>query len=115
MTAQTEKFDLWCIVELFGHAKIAGKCTEQNIAGTNMLRVDVPETEGQPAFTRFFGSSAIYAINPVDEEIARAMAQRIQVKPVDAYTLKDVMRKQLPEPAIPGDEIEEEGDDYFPG
>ncbi len=37
-----EKLDLWALVELFGHTKIAGKCTEQNSAGTNMLRFDVP-------------------------------------------------------------------------
>ena len=60
-------FDLWCIVELFGHTKIAGRCTEQNIAGTNMLRVDVPPTPGQPSFSRLLGSGAIYAIKPVDE------------------------------------------------
>lgn len=40
------KFDLWCIVELFGHNRIAGRCTEQNVAGVNMLRVDVPATSG---------------------------------------------------------------------
>lgn len=45
MNNQQTKFDSWCIVELFGHSKIAGKCTEENIAGSNMLRVDVPETK----------------------------------------------------------------------
>jgi hypothetical protein len=34
-----EKFDLWAIVELMGHSKIAGKCTEQSIAGSNMLNL----------------------------------------------------------------------------
>ena len=38
---EQEKFDLWCVVELFGHSRIAGRCTEQNVAGTNMLRIDV--------------------------------------------------------------------------
>ncbi len=89
----TEKFDLWCIVELFGHTKIAGKCTEQNIAGTNMLRVDVPETERQPAFTRFFGSSAIYAINPVDETSAKFFAQQLEVKPIQTYDVKEMLVK----------------------
>jgi hypothetical protein len=59
-----EKFEAWAIIELFGHNQIAGKCIEQNIAGTNMLRVDVPETESHPPFTRFLGSGAIYAITP---------------------------------------------------
>lgn len=88
-----EKFDLWCVVELFGHAKIAGRCTEQNIAGTNMLRVDVPETSTQPSFTRFFGSAAIYAINPVDEQSCKLMAEKIQVKPIESWHISEVIKK----------------------
>lgn len=88
-----QKFDLWCIVELFGHTKIAGKCTEQNIAGTNMLRVDVPETTTQPAFTKFYGAAAIYGISPVDESMCKIMAERIQTKPIDAWDLTKVMEK----------------------
>lgn len=88
-----ERFDLWCIVELFGHAKIAGRCTEQNIAGTNMLRVDVPETKTQPAFTRFFGSSAIYAINPVDELTAKHYAENLQLKPIESWNIQEVIKK----------------------
>lgn len=90
---QQEKFDLWCIVELFGHTKIAGKCTEQNIAGTNMLRVDVPETTKQPAFTRFFGSAAIYAINPVDEETARYYAVLLEKKPIESWDIREIVKK----------------------
>lgn len=93
MTTTQEKFDLWCIVELFGHAKIAGRCTEQNIAGTNMLRVDVPETENEPAFTRFLGSSAIYAINPVDEKTARHIASGLGVKPIQVWDVNDIIKK----------------------
>lgn len=82
MQTQSEKFDLYAIVELFGHSKIAGRCTEQNIAGTNMLRVDVPETKEQQPFTRFFGSAAIYAINPVDEQTAKHVAQSLNQRPI---------------------------------
>lgn len=89
----SEKFDHWCLVELFGHAKIAGRCTEQNIAGTNMLRVDVPETENQPGFTRLFGSAAIYSINPVDEQTCRHMAEKLEVKPIDSWNISDMVKK----------------------
>lgn len=88
-----QKFDLWCVVELFGHTKIAGKCTEQNIAGTNMLRVDVPETKEQPAFTRFFGSAAIYAINPVDEATAKFYAESLNQKPIQSWDVKSMLQK----------------------
>lgn len=89
----TEKFELWCIVELFGHQKIAGLCTEQNIAGTNMLRVDVPETDKQPAFTRFLGSSAIYAINPIDETTCKHYAQNLQVRPIESWDIQAIVQK----------------------
>jgi len=88
-----EKFDLWAIVELFGHSKIAGHITEQNIAGTNMLRVDVPETSKNIAFTRFFGSSAIYAINPVDEQTATHFAEQLQVAPIQSWDIKSMIEK----------------------
>jgi len=88
------KFEAWAIIELFGHNQIAGKCTEQNIAGSNMLRVDVPETDEQPPFTRFLGSGAIYAINPVTEEIARHWAKSLQVSPVNAWDIHQYIKKQ---------------------
>jgi hypothetical protein len=114
-TNQTEKFDLWCIVELFGHQKIAGRCTEQNIAGTNMLRVDVPATPTQPPFTRLFGSSAIYAINPVTEDVANQMAARYEQKPIAAYDVQEAFKKmQLNLPAaIQQQERDEDEDDEF--
>jgi hypothetical protein len=90
---QQEKLDLWALVELFGHSKIAGRITEQNIAGTNMLRVDVPETSTQPAFTRFLGSSAIYAINPTDEATAKYYADKLQTRPIDSWDVREMLKK----------------------
>jgi hypothetical protein len=86
-------FDLWCLVELFGHTKIAGRCTEQNIAGSNMLRVDVPETASQPSFTRFFNHSAIYSINPVDEATAKFQAEKLVSKPIESWDIKAIVEK----------------------
>lgn len=95
MSQPTEKLDLWCIVELFGHSQIAGKCTEQNIAGTNMLRVDVPEIKSQGAFTKFYGSGAIYAINPVEKDVALAKAEMLDIKPIESWSLKEMQKKTL--------------------
>jgi hypothetical protein len=93
MIDTSEKFETWAIIELFGHNQIAGKCSEQNIAGANMLRVDVPENGTQPAFTRFLGSGAIYAINPVTEEIARHWAGSLQVAPVQSWDIRQFIEK----------------------
>lgn len=122
MSETTQTLDIWGIVELFGHSKIAGKLTEQNIAGTNMLRVDVPETENQPAFTKFYGSAAIYAINPVTEEVAKAKAHQLSVAPIDAWDIRTMtdkimkLRKNaLPEADTNEDELPmDDDDDYMP-
>jgi len=83
----SEAFESHAIVELMGHARIAGKVSEQVIAGASMLRVDVPETSEQSAFTKFYAPGAIYAITPVDETIAKAAAERFQERPVQAWVL----------------------------
>lgn len=92
---EQEKFDLWCVVELFGHSRIEGRCTEQNVAGTNMLRVDVPDTSNQPGFTRFLSSGAIYAINPVSEGVARQIAENLQIQPVNIWDVRHLVDQKL--------------------
>jgi hypothetical protein len=88
MTEQTKNtFDQWCIVEIFGHERIAGRVIEQLIGGSSFVRVDVPELEGCPGFTRLYGEKAIYSITPVSEEIARRAAAGMQVKPVNVFQL----------------------------
>ena len=83
--------DCWCIVELFGHARIAGHVTEEEIAGCGFIRVDVPTLPArgnmpeQQGFTRLFGPSAIYSITPVDEVIATRAAESMRVEPVNVY------------------------------
>jgi len=89
----SEKFESWAIVELFGHNRIAGKCSEQNVAGSNMLRIDVPETEKNPAFTRLLGHAAIYAINPVTEEVATYWAKMLHCAPINAWDVREFMEK----------------------
>ena len=86
-------FESWAIIELFGRNKLAGQCSEQNIAGVNMLRVDVPETPTNPKFTRFIGGASIYAINPVTKEVAEAMAQQLCVRPIHEWDIREFQKK----------------------
>lgn len=82
-----QKFEQWCVVELFGHQKIAGLVTEETIGGANFLRVDVPAFGGQSAYTRYFGGGAIYSMTPVAEEIARSALEYLRPRPVETYML----------------------------
>lgn len=80
-----ERASFWALVELMGRAKIAGEISEFQFAGGTLIRVDVPETESQPAFTRMYGISAIYCITPVDEAVARTLAQNLVARPVTIW------------------------------
>lgn len=88
-----EKLELHAVVELFGHQKMAGKATEQSIGPTTFVRVDVPETKHQPAFTRLLNPSAIYAINPITEDLVVPMAERIQNAPIQQWDAKQMLEK----------------------
>jgi len=76
----------WAVIELFGHQVIVGEMSEAELAGAGFIRVDVPEHDGVPAFTRFYGPKAIYALTPVSEEVARVMAQETNMRPVNVYS-----------------------------
>lgn len=98
--------EFWAIVEIMGHQQVAGKVSEETIAGSAMLRVDVPEVEGQTAFTKFYASNAIYAITPTEERIARAAASSFRARPVELWRL-NLTQPQLVEKIVDDDDIED--------
>ena len=91
----TQKIELFAVVELFGHQRIAGKITEHNFGSSTFVRIDVPETPSQPGFTRLVNPTAIYAINPVTEEVMITMANNIQQKPIEAYDVRVMVDKLI--------------------
>lgn len=87
MSENDQKFEGYCILELFGHTQLAGLVTEASIGGCSFVRVDVPSVNDRPAFTKFYGNGAIYSMTPVDEAAARAALERIMPRPVSVYLL----------------------------
>lgn len=79
------KTEMWAIVELFGHQRIAGFVTEAEIGGCSFLRVDVPEIEESAAMTKFYGNGAIYSMTPVSEEVVKAFLKRYKPAPLNIY------------------------------
>lgn len=78
--------DTWAIIELFGHQRLAGKLSDHEIGGDTFLRVDVPDEDGDGFIaTRLLGKAAIYAINFVDESLARQAAAQIKWRPFSIY------------------------------
>ena len=92
---ENTKLELFAIVELFGHQRIAGKVTEQTVGSSTFIRIDVPETDAQPSFSRIVNPSAIYALNPVTEEVMKEMARGIQQKPIEAWDIRKMQEKLL--------------------
>lgn len=97
------------IVELFGHQRIAGKISDVTIGGAALIRVDVPEADGQPGFTKFYGTGAIYAITPTDEATMLLAVKSFRAVPIERYTLTVPTRASLPEP---DDDDYDETDDF---
>lgn len=83
----------WAILELMGHRRLAGRVTEEEVAGVNMLRIDVPRGDGFT--TQYYGAAAIYCITPTTEAVARDVASMNQPQPVSPW---EVARA----PALPG-------------
>lgn len=105
------KFETWGIVEVMGHLKLAGHLTEQQVAGSALLRVDVPESEGRPAFSRLFGAGSIYSITPTTEEVARGVADTLRAAPLTAWDLPDDWKQKIRGLPAPTKERKYEDDD----
>jgi hypothetical protein len=92
-----DQFSEWAILDLFGHQKIAGRVSEQQIGGSSFVRVDVPEVEGQPAYTKLFGPGSIYSITITDEVTARAAAAYWRPVPMEQWTVREMLKMQGPQ------------------
>lgn len=103
---------MWAIVELMGHARIAGAVSQDLASGMPLIRVDVPQVVNTeqvwrngafvgeprtiPAHSRSLGAAAIYSINWVDEATARIAAHSIQHTPLRPFSLRQVL-ESVPE------------------
>lgn len=88
VTEEARASGFWAVVEMMGHAQIAGFCTEYLLADTKFLRVDVPEVDDVPAFSRLLGKTAIYAVNPCSEAIAKRAATETRAEPLMLYHIR---------------------------
>jgi hypothetical protein len=103
---EQEKKEMWALVELFGHNRIAGRVTEAEIGAGALIRVEVPAVKDKDPLTKYYNVKAIYGITPVDEATARRMAESIDSAPINAYSLeREVERRRL---LSAGDDVEEE-------
>lgn len=107
----SESFSEWCILELLGHRRMAGKVSEVELAGARFLRIDVPESSGEQALTQYYGAQSVYCLTPVTEAVARAVALNSRPAPVSRYEMPVLVEQVGPERGRPRDTIEDMGDD----
>ena len=103
MEATSKPFDEWCLLEIMGHQKYAGRVSETVIAGQAFIRIDIPERKNGlgvmvPGFTKMFGPGSVYSITPVAEDIARGMASQLETTAINIYDLPDEWREKLKAP-----------------
>ena len=112
MSTETQHFEAWGIVALFGHKQIAGRISEQTVGGETFIRVDVP-TGPEAYHTQLFGKGAIYSMSLTDEAIAREFAKRSRQRPVSAYDVAQLVKDNAPPPALPrrSTDDDDDGDD----
>lgn len=111
------KFEEWAIVEVMGHNTYAGFVSEQTLGGASFIRVDVPEVNGCPAFTKLLGAASIYAITPVSQEVATMRAKALRKAPITAWDLPDDIRAKIHAQPVglpaPDDDDEDDARDPF--
>jgi len=86
---------IWAIVELMGRNVTAGLVQSVPVAGTEMLRVDVPSVDDFEGYTKFYGGTAIYAITPTDEESAMHVISCIQPRAISEWTVPVRVDRQI--------------------
>lgn len=87
MTTDSATFEEWAIVEMLGHRRLAGHLREVTIAGAGFLRLDIPPAGDDPGRTQLIAPGSVYAIHPVAEDLARAMAAKWRPEPVQRWEL----------------------------
>jgi hypothetical protein len=65
--------EIWATIDLMGHVQIAGRVSRPADWG-GLIQVDIPIDENDGFRTQLIGMPAIYKIDFVSEEIARAYA-----------------------------------------
>jgi hypothetical protein len=79
-----------------GHRRLAGRVTEEEIAGHGFLRIDVPGEGSLQTATQYYSPNSVYAITPTTEAIARRFAVAHQPQPVTRWELPEADEIELP-------------------
>lgn len=85
-TPEPPIFDEWCIVELFGHQRFAGRVRQAEWP-PGFARLEVPATDGHEAVTQLLSPQSIYRLTPTTEAVAMEVAAKCRPEPVHRWEL----------------------------
>jgi|SRR5580704_4515301 hypothetical protein len=94
MSAETQEaapFDEWVICELMGRVRLAGRMTEQQIAGGHFMRLDIHKETGPAVITQLIPpppGGPVYRITITTEAVARKIGARSVPEPVARWELE---------------------------
>src|SRR5262245_27464076 len=80
----------WSILEVMGKVRLGGFVSEQAKFGVPMIRIDIPNAQGEFILTKFYHPQSLYSLTPVAKEIAIAVAAYNDPKPAHAWELKQL-------------------------
>jgi hypothetical protein len=100
MTDDKAQVEGWAIVDLMGHLRMGGYVSEVDFGGSRVGRIDVPAEGEEPASTHLFGGQSIYRLTFVTEEMARLVARRNPVRPIEEWDFRQDAKKRLEASAL---------------
>jgi hypothetical protein len=90
-TEEAAAFDEWVICELMGRVRLAGRMTEQQIAGGHFMRLDIHKETGPAVITQLIPpppGGPVYRITITTEAVARKIGARSVPEPVARWELE---------------------------
>lgn len=71
--------EMYALVELFGHTKLAGRIREVQMFGAPAMCVEVPAVGDRPGSVHYYGRAAVFGWHIIDEAEALAWAAHLAV------------------------------------
>lgn len=90
-------FNEWAILELMGHRKIAGKITEESIAGQAFVRIDIYSADDKIELTQYYNPTSVYSLTPVEKKTAVDFSIRHVPVPIYKWELLPDIQEEMEE------------------
>jgi len=80
-------FNCWALITDSNGVPHSGHASEFSIGGIPCIKLKVPETDSIDSFERIFFEQDMKRLDPIDEMLAIALANKYQRMPIDVYSL----------------------------